>query len=65
MGAQMKPGGELQEIAWRGFAPGKWRSQVNVREFTAQLHTLRRGWLLSAGRDAADDGHMAEIAAAA
>jgi formate C-acetyltransferase len=28
-----------QEVAWRGFAPGKWQSQVNVREFIQRNYT--------------------------
>jgi formate C-acetyltransferase len=43
MVAQVKPGGEQQEIAWREFAPGKWQSQVNVREFIQRNYTPYEG----------------------
>jgi formate C-acetyltransferase len=32
-----------QEIAWRGFAPGKWQNQVNVREFIQRNYTPYEG----------------------
>jgi formate C-acetyltransferase len=43
MAAQTKPGSEQQEIAWRGFAPGKWKSQVNVREFIQRNYAPHEG----------------------
>ena len=43
MTAQTKSGGGQQEKAWRGFAPGKWRSQVNVREFIQRNYTPYEG----------------------
>jgi formate C-acetyltransferase len=43
MVAQTKAGSEQQEMAWRGFAPGKWRSQVSVREFIQRNYTPYEG----------------------
>jgi formate C-acetyltransferase len=43
MVAQVKPDGEQQEIAWRGFASGKWQSQVNIREFIQRNYTPYEG----------------------
>jgi len=43
MAAQTKSGSEQQEIAWRGFAPGKWRNEVNVREFIQRNYTPYEG----------------------
>ena len=43
MAAQTKTVDEQQEFAWRGFAPGKWQSQVNVREFIQRNYTPYEG----------------------
>ncbi len=43
MAAQSKTGDEQHEIAWHGFAPGKWQSQVNVREFIQRNYTPYEG----------------------
>jgi formate C-acetyltransferase len=43
MAAKQKPDTQQQEIAWRGFAPGKWQSQVNVREFIQRNYTPYEG----------------------
>ena len=40
---QTKPGAEQQENAWRGFAPGQWQSQVDVREFIQRNYTPYEG----------------------
>ena len=43
MVTQTKPGAEQQENAWRGFAPGQWQSQVDVREFIQRNYTPYEG----------------------
>jgi len=43
MTAQIKSGSEHQEIAWSRFAPGKWQTQVNVREFIQRNYTPYEG----------------------
>ena len=44
-------------IAWRGFAPGKWQSRVNVREFIQRNYTPYEGdGAVPAGPDRAHAG---------
>jgi pyruvate-formate lyase len=43
MVARMKPAGGPQGDAWRGFAPGEWQHQVNVREFIQCNYTPYEG----------------------
>jgi formate C-acetyltransferase len=43
MMAQSKTSGDQREIAWRSFAPGKWQTQVNVREFIQRNYTPYEG----------------------
>ena len=38
-----EPASEKWDVAWRGFAPGTWQSQVNVREFIQSNYTPYEG----------------------
>ena len=57
---------EQPEVAWRGFAPGNWQKQVDVRDFIQRNYTpLRRRRRLPAGPDRAHHRPVANAAAAA
>ena len=39
MSVTLTSASEKWDVAWRGFVPGTWQSQVNVREFIQRNYT--------------------------
>ena len=66
MPAISMPATDKSNVAWRGFAPGIWQRQVNVREFIQRNYTPYEGdGAFLQGADRAHARHVADAAAAA